>query len=241
MFGPPINRVVPAGSQPGDAAPPVNSVSRGVDVGYRVIEEYMRQGQTIAKSLWPAAASGSPNPPDPQRMMERMFEYASDLASLWLEYAQVTMGQLPNAPPVKPPVRPSDAPHVGGFDIGPNRQTASGRDRGVAQPSAARASPEAPSVSVDIVSKTRAEVSVELKPGAAKGELSVHDLRAGDARLPHITGVVVEGRPNENRVVVRLTLPDDHPVGVYSGLIVDHQSNLPMGMLSVRVLGPATS
>jgi hypothetical protein len=80
---------------------------------------------------------------------------------------------------------------------------------------------------------------VELKPGATKASLSVHDLRAGDHRLPRILGVTVEGQASENRVVVRLKLADDQSPGTYAGLIVDNDSNLPMGMLSVRVLGEA--
>jgi len=246
VFGPPIAGAPSTASQATGEAPSGDAVSRGVDLGYRVIEEYMRQGQAFAKSVWPAAAGDSPAPRDPQRLMEKVYQYASDLASVWLEYAQTTMGQMPLSPPMPfaPPstsrARASEAPPVGGFDIGSHSESKPDQNARAAQVEAReRHSLETPSVSVDILSKGRAEVTVELKPGSPKAELAVHDLRAGNAKLPRISGVTVQGHASENRVLVRLKLPDDQPAGTYSGLIVDNKSNLPMGMLSVRVLGRA--
>jgi hypothetical protein len=239
VFGPPTSGPNSAGKQGGTPSP-VDPVSRGVDLGYRVIDEYMRQGQAFAKNLWPGTAPGGIVPPDPQKLMERMYQYASDLAAVWLEYAQATMGQMPFSPPGASRPRAPDTPHVGGFDIGSAQRPkpdANAKDAEGAR--APRASPEAPSVSVDIISTRRAEVTVDLKPGSAAAALSAHDLRAGDPQLPRISGVIVEGQAAQNRVTVRLRLPDDLPAGTYVGLIVDNETNLPMGMLSVRVPGQA--
>jgi hypothetical protein len=241
VFGPSVNGIGSAGSQaPARQASPGDPVSRGVDVGYRVIDEYMRQGQAFAKTIWPAGASGAAGPPDPQKMMERMFQYASDLASVWLEYAQVTMGQVPAASPFGAPGRAPGATKVGGFDIGskPAPTTGSGA-QGVQKEPIERVPAETASVSVDIVFRGRAEVTVDLKPGSSKAALAVHDLRERNPQLPRIAGVAIEGHAAENRVVVRLNLPDDQPPGTYAGLIVDDVTNLPMGTLSVRVLEKA--
>src|ERR1700691_5129885 len=64
VFGPSVNGIGSAGGQaPARQASPGDPVSRGVDVGYRVIDEYMRQGQAFAKTIWPAGASGAAGPP----------------------------------------------------------------------------------------------------------------------------------------------------------------------------------
>jgi hypothetical protein len=172
-------------------------------------------------------------------MIERMFQYASDLASLWLDYTKATMGQTPFTPPAAGRPPPSAAQHVGPFDLGGDAETQPSRVAQGVKKGSSQSVSEAPSVSVDILSKGRAEVTVDLKPGSAKGALHVHDLRASSPRMPRISGVTVEGYALENRVVVRLKLPDDQPAGTYTGVIVEDETNLPMGTVSVRVVGQA--
>lgn len=93
-----------------------------------------------------------------------------------------------------------------------------------------------PRVSIQILSKRRAQVSVDVKPAAASLALFAHDLRARDLSLPRIAGIRVEADARENAVVVGIDVPDDQPAGTYSGIIVDDRSNLPQGTITVRVL-----
>jgi hypothetical protein len=238
VWGPPRDGTVPAENPPkGDTSSP-SAVSRAVELGYSVIEEYIRQGQAFARGAGSQRGPEGPVAPDPRRLTERMYQYASDLAAVWLEYAQITTGQtsLRGTPPGSAPGARPAAPHVGGFDIGSDPAPAhpSGPPpSGAGAPE--RTSLEAPGVSIDIVSKRRAEVTVELKPGSAQAVLSAHDLRLRDPQLPRISGVTVDPKPSENRVVVRLEVPDDRPAGTYTGLIVDAVTNLPQGTLSLRV------
>jgi hypothetical protein len=216
-----------------DASPPPDIVTRGVELGYRVIEDYMRQGQTFARTAASQRAPSETPAPDPKKLTERMFQYASDLAAVWLEYAQTSMGQQP-ASGVST-AHPA-APHVGGFDMGPGAASTGASAppmHGSYAPS--RASLGVPAVSVDIVSNRRTEVTVELRAGAAQSGLSAHHLRRRDLETSRISGVTIDCMPAENRVVVRLEVLDDHPAGTYTGLIVDSESNLPQGTLSVRV------
>ncbi len=59
VFGSPQNRGA-SGGAPGIGAPPspADAVFRGVDMGYRVIEQYMRQGQAFARAGWPPRVPG---------------------------------------------------------------------------------------------------------------------------------------------------------------------------------------
>jgi hypothetical protein len=222
-----------AEGRPGRDASTSGTVSRAVELGYSVIEEYIRQGQAFARTAGPQRGPGEPSAPDPRRLTERMYQYASDLAAVWLEYAQTTMSQAPppGASSAAPGSRPA-APHVGGFDIG--SETAPARSS-TGPDATGRPSLDPPGVSVDIVSTRRVEVTVELKPGSVHGALCAHDLRPGDPQLPRISGVTIDPVPSENRVIVRLKVPDDRPAATYTGLIVDAVSNLPQGTLSVRV------
>lgn len=240
LFGPPRQADGQTGAETtnGKGVSSSDGVSRGVDIGYRVIEEYMRQGQSFARTVWSPRFSQETFGADPAKLATRMYQYASDLGGAWLEYLQVTMAQVPSAPSPKP------GTHIPGFGIGSN---------GAAKPADLPTSPAQsgaeetrfttgheraaiPAVSVQIASKKRTEVTVDMKPGALDGSLTAFDLRARDAAVPRIATVSAEASKAENRVTVKIDVSDDQPVGIYTGLIVDDASNLPRGTLTVRVL-----
>jgi hypothetical protein len=220
-----------------------------VELGYRVIEEYMREGQAFARRARPEGNAGAAFASDPRRMTDRLFQNAADFAAAWLEFAQTTMAQAPWVPPggagVAPEAATAGAP-IGGFDLSdePVRPAHPPRPVGGApstreEPREHRGGPQAPgapTVTLDVVSKRRAEVTVDLRPGAARGRLVAHDLRQAAADGPRIGGVVIESDAASERVTVRLVVPDDRPPGAYAGLVVDEATNLPRGSISVRIL-----
>jgi hypothetical protein len=93
-------------------------------------------------------------------------------------------------------------------------------------------------LTLDIQSARRVEVSVDLRPRSSGLPLVVHDLRAPEADKPRLTGVTIEGQPDEERLCLRLRVPEEHPPGIYSGLILDEQTSLPRGTLTVRIPSP---
>jgi hypothetical protein len=197
-------------------------------VGYRVIEEYLRQGQALAQAMWPSTNGATGLGMDPQKLMERMFQSASDFAALWLEYAQTTMGQVPFAPP--PAQGHKHAPHV---------DSSASKGPAAPPPGVATAKPpppEPPRVVVGVTSRKRVEVGVEVTPGAASAALVAHDLRAAEEGAPRISGVRVHVDAPDNRIAVDLDVPDDQPPGTYQGALVDSDSNLQVGKVSLRVI-----
>jgi hypothetical protein len=234
--GSPRNGASPAGERPKVDASPLDTISRAVEGAYGVIDDYMRQGQGFARTTESQREPTAPAAPDPRRLTERLFQSASDLAALWLDYAQAAMDRRTPSGPGGAPSGGSPAPHVGGFDIGD-----APAGQGAPTPPASRVdtarSPvaDAPTVSIDIVSKRRVEVTVELKPGALHAALAAHDLRSGYPGLTRISGVTAAPRPLDNRIVIGLEVPDALPAGIYSGLIVDTVTNLPQGTLAVRL------
>lgn len=236
-----------AAKKPG--SDPRAGVASGVSAGYKVIEEYLRQGQDFARSLWPGSdAVGGGTAEAPMNMTERLIRSASDLAGLFSEFLQTF--SMPGALP------PPGSTPIPDFGIGTGQGTSAAKDaatrarssgepnRAAATVADAAASPraaEAPAViSVDLHSRRRAEVTVNVRPGNWTGKLLVHDLRpaAGTARL---TGVTASGISADRRIVVAVRVPDDQPAETYSGLIVDAETNLPRGTIAVRIFATAAA
>jgi hypothetical protein len=261
MFGPPTSTTAQAAAS--SSEPPPAAVPLGVDLGYRVIEEYLQQGQAFARAVFP---SGAPTGlPDPRKLNERLFKYASDLAAAWLEYVQALSGPAgaawspPGAPhahgsaagpaadggnPFEPAARHPPSGRLGPFDL-PGVAQAPSNGHAYAAPPAADVALHAPhvvadaalaayAVTIDLASKKRAEVTVDLKPGALSA-LSAHELRAADPSLPRIGPVIIEVQPEQQRVVLRIAVPDLQPAAIYNALILDEATNLPRGTLSVRI------
>jgi hypothetical protein len=214
-------RPTPAG--PGD-------VGRGVQLGYTVIEDYLRQGQELAKAMVTPGAAVSP--PDPQQMANRLVQYATDFAGAWLEYLQTAMSLPGMVPGTASPATPVGT--AGPFDIGRHAaEPARGPDPSQAR-EGTREGTSRPALTLDVQSSKRVNVTVELKPVAASLPLVVHELRSGDGAAPRISEVsIVHG----DRLVVRLRVPDGQPPGTYSGLIVDTKDNLPRGTMTVQIEG----
>jgi len=220
---PPLDRTEPIrawsalfGSGPGGSLNDV--VSRSVELGYRVIDEYIRQGQRVAerfndRSYGPETVTG-----DIQELGARMAQYASDFFGLWLDFVQVVMSG------------------------GTLRETSAAEDGARARPAApgngaARRTPEAPAptrVRIEIVSHRPAEVSLDLRPEAAGRPLVAQGLRAVDPAKPKLDDVALEAGPG-GELLVRIRVPGDAPPGTYNGVVVDAETSRPLGTLSVRV------
>jgi hypothetical protein len=89
---------------------------------------------------------------------------------------------------------------------------------------------------VALETRRRAELTLDLAPLPSDCRLVVHALRttAGGPRLDQVSfqpGAADTG-------TIRVRIPDDHPPGMYSGLVVDEEGNRPVGILTV-VLEPA--
>jgi hypothetical protein len=218
---------------PGIAPPTAaDGVKRGVDLGYRVIEDYLRQGQTAARGMFDGspAQAGDASERDPQRLAERMIQYASDLAAVWFEYVRVVGGPRPAA--AGPAAASGETPP---FDIEPPAPVPPSPLR-EARPDPSEAFP-ATRIALALTSKQPTEVIVDLKPGSAALALSAHDLRARDAGIPRIAGVVIATDPAADLVKIQIAVPDDQPLATYTGVILDDATNLPRGTLSLRVIG----
>jgi hypothetical protein len=187
-------------------------VSRSVELGYRVVDEYVRQGQAAAQRMGERPFRPERAVQDVQQLTARMVQHASDFMRLWFEVVQLaTTG-------------------------GERRQTA--ESEGTAGPPAAVDEGRAPRIRVELASTRQAEVSLELRPDAGAGPLVVQSLRASEPDKPRLSDVAVHATPGDDTLLLRVGVPADHPAGVYNGLIVDERTSRPVGTVSVRLAPP---
>jgi hypothetical protein len=89
-------------------------------------------------------------------------------------------------------------------------------------------------VAVDVASVRRTEVVLDLPERSATRGLTVQELRAvDDPSKPPLPAVVLEVL--EGRLRVRLSVPSEHPAGVYVGAILDGKTYEVRGTLRVVV------
>jgi hypothetical protein len=196
------------------------AVSRSVELGYRVVDDYIQQGQRAAQRLNDRSIAPDTITRDVQELTARMAQYASDFLGVWFEVLELASagtatrraGTTSNgtagaaaAPPPAPP-RPAREP-----------------------------STERTRVRIEVSSAKPAEVSLDLVPNAGGASLVVHALRAVDPEKPRLADVVLERGGRGEPLTLRIRVPADQPPGVYNGLIIDEQTNRPAGTVSVRL------
>jgi len=243
LFGPPAGGAAAPDAEGRAASPKAdNPIARGVELGYRVMDEYVQQGQRAAglRGGSPGAveASGTGLP----QLTERMFQYASDFASVWMEAMGVMMrrgaagegrpaegadGGAPG-PTIDPPRERRPEPRNGPASSGDGAPpTANGTSRASA----------AISVAVEVTSRRPVRAVVDLRPGPIEGPLVVSELRARDPRRARLKGVTLEVAPDGKRLTIRLKVPTQHPPGEYVGAVVDGPTAVTRGTLTVTVGG----
>ena len=246
----------------GRTARPGSPVERGVDMGYRVIDDQIRQGQRAAQQrhggipgagfgaeLGAGLASGlgriAETMPD---MATRMLRMWIQMMSMWMEMMDPrTLGPeamgdmwsrwMQMMDPSQWPEQFSaqwPAPWLANWTPG---QAPGGRFSGTGSQSgvaggATRTEPSNLRVSVTTVSSRPVRVGFDLRPGCQGRTMGVQGLRPVDPDKPALDDVRFES-DGELRIIV--TVSDDHPEGLYTGWITDQQNGETLGMLSVHI------
>jgi hypothetical protein len=197
----------------GTAAAINDSISRAVELGYRVIDEHIKQGQRAAQQFGVPApfpvAMGMAGP-EYQELATRFAQYASDAFGLWIQLMGASVGATltPRAPAT------------------PNGWASVAHGAGDAAAIRLR---------VDVTARRPVEVTVDLVPEAARRPVTVQALRAIDPAKPKLGDVtIVPAQGDESaRLVVRV--PDDQPDDLYHGIVVDTETGRLAGTVSIRV------
>lgn len=194
---------------PREGEDPLRSViARSVELGYRVVDEYIAQGQRAARLFNERQLDAEAAAREAPELFSRWLRSASDFASLWLEFASLAQSPRAPDPSAAPATPPSPAAPA------PARELA---------------------LALEIHSSRRTEARLDLRPGAMAQALAVHDLRSADPEKPRLRARCERDEASGAPVVV-VDIPDDQPGGSYSGVLVDETTSVPIGSVTVRVV-----
>lgn len=188
-------------------------VSRAVDLGYRVVDEYIRQGQRAAEQLGARAPVADAMGRDVQELAVRMAQYTSDAFVLWLELMNAALGTSARA---------------------------NGHATAPATPHGWESVASAPAdrplrVRLDVTGPGAVEATLDLAPEASRRPLTVQALRAADPAKPRLTEVRVVAGDGEEPATLVVRIPDDQPPDLYSGVVVDAETGRLAGTVAIRV------
>jgi len=197
-------------------------------MGYRVLEDHLRQGRRIAEQLHGGALYGPGSAADDVwEVFQRALRSSEDLVALLFELLRSLMTRRRSSPFDPYPGRPPWSPETSGF--GPFRHPAGNGYGG--SPGDARTPVR---VSVEVDSRRRTQVQLDFR-GAAElrawvpGKL--HPVE-GEAAAPRIR---LSCDTDGTRPYLRVSVPDDHPAGLYQGFLFDRDTQAVCGELRVWV------
>lgn len=223
----------PAGSRAGEPAatgtPPrthanADAAYKSVSEAYRLIDDYVRQGQRFAENLWLPFQGASGRNQEAFNAPGRLLRAMSDMTNAWLELMQQSAG-AGDREAERAPVGTA-----GPFAAASRRaepQTVGSRADVPASPGNRR-------LHVIVRSKGRVEVNLELHgphDAAALVATELRSLRTGTEPVRDITVSLTEGDAPALTIVV----PDDQPPGIYNGLLLERTTQRPCGTISLSV------
>jgi hypothetical protein len=202
-------------------------ISETVQLGYRVIDDYIKQAQKVADRIGRRSYGPDEMTADLQDVAGRMMQYASDFFRVWTELVGMAMSGAATSPRSEPaPV---------GASQGGETTASQGARSGLAKPSADDRDHRRSRISVDIESTRRTEVSLDVEAIETNHRLVVYPLRATDPNKPELRDLTVSNDRMDRPVCIRVRIPDDQPAGRYHGLVVDETTGKPLGSISVQV------
>lgn len=177
-------------------------LTRGVQLGYRIIDEHILQGRQAAQQLRGADTDARPEAGGKslETLVGRALDLTKDLGALWLDAVELLV-------------------------------KSSGRGNGGAEPEGPGSGLQ---MGVEIASSKRVQINLQMPPRRRHHVPRVHALHAADPACPPLTGVSFR-TAEASGTVLHVEVPDHQPHGLYSGVVVDRDSNEPLGTVSIRV------
>lgn len=213
--GPDCNPAVSSESQTANGVPPQGqeaSRDEGVGLAYRVIEKHIMDGKRNAGHFNTQPYTTRAVTDGFQEILDRTLRFQTELLPLWIEALSSAVR-----------VDPAQKPYTPG--------TAWRQERN----STARRNSRA--ISIEIASFRPVQVSLDLRENPESPPLLCLGLRAVDENKPPLNGISLTPETTRDALTLRIPIPDAHPPGIYSGVIVDGNTGETRGTLSVRITG----
>lgn len=209
-----------AASVQSDASEPRDAAYQTINDAYRLIDDYMRQGQQVAENFWlPFAETGAPFREAPERFMRAL----GDMTMAWVEVMQQWTSSTSGA---KPHATGKAAPFAG---VEPSSRA----DEMPASPFATTTS-QSTLLRVVVVARMPFELVLDVKQPVDIATLTITELR-DHAQACALTDVRIE-QDEQADAYVRVVVPEGQAEGTYNGLFIDQTTRRPRGTISVTLL-----
>ena len=187
-----------------------DNVSYGVKLGYKVIEEHILQGQRVAQEVNNRTYKAESLNNDMQEIVERTQRFISEIAQLSMSTMESMSKNFPNMG--------TENTTEEGAETGGNGKSASHLDQA--------------KVSVVMSSQRALEVSVDLI--GASDDMAIDHLHEADISKPPLTDVKLE-HIMDHQFKFHINVPDEHPPGLYFGVVYHSENRKPCGTISVSL------
>jgi hypothetical protein len=198
-------------------------IVRSVELGYRVIDEYVKRGQAAAQRMQHGAYGANDMARDAQGIAGQLVRSATDLAGAWAEFFALANGNGNG----------HAAPHGNGA-AAPNGDESAAAAFSSA-PGAVPAASSAPPwrVRLRVRAARPVETALDLAPIPSDHPVVVHALRAVGGGTGRLDDVTVEAADGVATIVV--SIPATQPAGTYAANVFDDATNLPVGTITVTL------
>ena len=192
-----------------------------VNGAYRVIDEYLRQGQRFAEQVWLPAGAAAPAE-QVGRLLERFVRSAGDMGSAWVEM----MGQWRS-----PYERASEAPRGGAGPFSAGRSARSGAH--ATEPPVGRET-AANRLVVSVEASRAFEISVDVAGTIEPGDVEVGPIASTNGK-PTAPGRIRIDAQATDRLAIRIRVPRGQPPGAYEFALLDRRTKQRRGTVSLTL------
>jgi len=196
-------------------------VAKSVKLGYRVIEDYIRQGRTVADRFRSATLGNGDKEKHAQDLVQQVARLYKDMADICIDAALAVVRSPGFLAGIAGPIKDNGAENSNNGSLSPRSSGNPGGDP----------------IVIEVASMRPTQVVLDLPSYPDHYTPIVHHLYASDPDLPPLREISFQRDKKSARHVLRLKIPKRHPAAVYTGVIVDKETNSPKGTLSVRILG----
>lgn len=196
-------------------------VTRGVKLGYKVIEDYLRQGQRSAARFREAFQKGGSKEGKEgkgEEAVDGILRLYKDMNDLWVD----AVGVILRSPPFLSWLNGTEQRNSA---AAPSREKEPGSVNGADG-----------ALAIEIVSKRRTQVTLDLRPYPRRYTPLVRALHAPNPKIPPLTKIAFRLDKKTRDPILQLKIPGHQPAALYTGVVIDGHTHEPRGTLCVRVL-----
>ena len=186
------------------------NVTHGVKLGYRVIEEHIRQGQRIAQEVNNRSYSSASMNNDIQEFIQRTQRYVSDCMQLYPGIVEMASSNF------------ASMGEGFGSEVFGNRKNKSSNQGESQQPK------------VIMVIKAQKSIEINVDLGIGCGDITIDHLHDSDVDKRAITDVKFE-TISADEYKLHINVDEDQPTGHYHGVILSATTGRPCGTVSALV------